>query len=297
MADWLAGLYDWGTQFLLALQALRTPALDGLFRFITNLHGDNFYLIVFPLIYWCWDKRLAARLAYLFFFLYDFSNGFLKDFFHTPRPSDPGLEVLVSEPSFAFPSGHAQGPLMFWGYLALFVRRTWFWVAAVILVILIAFSRLYLAIHFPHDVIGGLLIGLLLLAFFVWLEPRVSPIIARWPWLRQMVIGALLPLIVFMLAPSSTSARALGILCGAGIGLPLEAQTVCFATQGPWLQRLLRFVLGFVVVLIFYLGTSALLPHTDVGRFARYTTVGLAMIWLAPWLMARARLVTSEGHP
>ena len=290
MTDWLLSLNDWGTQFLLALQQARTPTLNALFLFITELHGDNFYLFIFPLLYWCLNKQLAVRLAYLFFFGYDFCNGFLKDLFHTPRLFDPRLEVLVTETSYAFPSGHAQGSLMFWGYLALAVRRTWFWIGATALVLLISFSRLYLGIHFPHDVVGGLLIGLVLLALFVWLQPRVSPVVARWPWLQQVAVGALLPLLIFLLARSETSARALGLLCGAGIALPLEAQTVRFAVSGPPVQRLLRFLVGFVVLLTFYLGLSAVLPHTDIMRFIRYAIVGIAMLWLAPWLMVRLRL-------
>ena len=294
MTDWLVSLNDWGTQFLLALQQLRTPALYAFFRFITDLHGDNFYLFIFPLLYWCLDKRLATRLAYLFFFGYDFSNGFLKDLLHTPRPSDPRLQVLVTETSYAFPSGHAQGSLIFWGYLALAVRRVWFWIAAVVLVLLISFSRLYLGIHFPQDVVGGLLIGLVVLVLFTWLEPRISPIVARWPWLQQIAVGALLPLLIFFAARSDASARALGLLCGAGIALPLEARNVRFAVGGSFVQRLLRFLVGFVVVLIFYLGLSALLPRTDIMRFIRYTIVGIAMLWLAPWLSVSLGLASRE---
>ena len=294
MTDWLLSLNDWGTQFLLALQQARTPTLNALFLFITELHGDNFYLFIFPLLYWCLNKQLAVRLAYLFFFGYDFGNGFLKDLFHTPRPSDPRLEVLVTETSYAFPSGHAQGGLIFWFYLAYSVRRAWFWVAATLLVLLISFSRLYLGIHFPQDVVGGLLIGLVVLALFAWLEPHVAPIVARWPWLQQMAVGALLPLLIFFLARSDTSARALGLLCGAGIALPLEARTIRFSVNGPPWQRLLRFAVGFVVVLIFYLGLSALLPHTDMMRFIRYAIVGIAMLWLAPWLIVRLGLASSE---
>ena len=61
MTDWLLSLNDWGTQFLLALQQARTPTLNALFLFITNLHGDNFYLFIFPLLYWCLNKQLAVR--------------------------------------------------------------------------------------------------------------------------------------------------------------------------------------------------------------------------------------------
>ncbi len=297
MTDWLVSLNDWGMQLLLALQQVRTPFLNDFFRFVTNLHGDNFYLFVFPLLYWCLDKRLAARLAYLFFFGYDFSNGVLKDLLHTPRPSDPRLEVLVTETSFAFPSGHAQGSTIFWGYLAVWARRTWFWLAAGVLILLISFSRLYLGIHYPQDVVGGLLIGLLVLALFIWLEPKVSRIVARWPWLQQMAVGALLPVLIFLLVRSDASARSLGLLCGAGIALPLEAQTIRFSVRGSFWQRLVRFVVGFVVVLIFYLGLSALLPRTDLMRFIRYAIVGIAMLWLAPWFIVRLGLASSEREP
>ena len=54
MTDWLVSLNDWGTQFLLALQQMRTPVLTAIFRFITNLHGDNFYLFKMCIRDSCW---------------------------------------------------------------------------------------------------------------------------------------------------------------------------------------------------------------------------------------------------
>jgi hypothetical protein len=74
----------------------------------------------------------------------------------------------------------------------------------------------------------------------------------------------------------------------------LEAQTIGFSVRGSIWQRLARFVVGFVVVLIFYLGLSALLPRTDIMRFVRYAIVGIAMIWLAPWMIVRLGLASSE---
>ena len=64
---------------------------------------------------------------------------------------------------YAFPSGHSQTPLVFWGAIADHVRRRGSPGSAGILVFLIGFSRLYIGVHWPLDVIGGWAIGLVVL--------------------------------------------------------------------------------------------------------------------------------------
>jgi len=84
----------------------------------------------------------------------------LKHAFHRPRP----VAFFGATPSsYSFPSGHALGSLCFYGILAAIlaarVRRRsakfFVWMAAVLLVGMIGFSRIYLGVHYPSDVIAG----------------------------------------------------------------------------------------------------------------------------------------------
>ena len=91
------------------------------------------------------------------------ANGILKHLVQRPRPFDTygGLQVLIHRPAdWSFPSGHASA-----SFAAAFVLYHYmpkkFSIPALILATLIAFSRLYLGVHYPSDVIGGAAIGYL----------------------------------------------------------------------------------------------------------------------------------------
>ena len=98
-------------------------------------------------------------------------NLILKNAVGRIRPCDlkPVLDLLVGRPHDpSFPSGHTSAS--FAAAVVLWRNRCRGWQAAVVLAFLIAFSRLYLYVHFPTDVLGGLVIGSLcgLLAVFLW---------------------------------------------------------------------------------------------------------------------------------
>jgi len=105
-------------------------------------------------------------------------NAVLKLVFHQPRPfwySDQ-VSAKTLETSFGIPSGHAQNSAAMWGMLAASLKRNWVWVITLLLILIIGLSRLYLAVHFPTDVILGWLIGFLL----VWLFLRFERPFLEW---------------------------------------------------------------------------------------------------------------------
>ncbi len=91
-------------------------------------------------------------------------NG-LKEFFHRPRPEP--FFGLVTPASYAFPSGHALASWCFYGAVALIFSRHFgsrrlrmaAWVLAILTIVAIGFSRIYLGVHYPTDVIGGYIVG------------------------------------------------------------------------------------------------------------------------------------------
>ena len=99
----------------------------------------------------------------------------MKHTFLRARPSFP--LHLVSEDSFSFPSGHAFISLVFYGLLMYFVIRHEYTLRAKILtclasglfIVLVGFSRLYLGVHWPSDVIGSWVMGGVWLAVVIWI--------------------------------------------------------------------------------------------------------------------------------
>ena len=101
-------------------------------------------------------------------------NYLMKNFFQRPRPLDPLTEPLHN---FSFPSGHATSAFIFYGLLVYLlwkskVNNRLKYISSFILIsfaLLIGFSRIYLRLHYPSDVIAGFCAGFSWLCFSVWL--------------------------------------------------------------------------------------------------------------------------------
>ena len=89
-------------------------------------------------------------------------NGLLKNLIARTRPYDvnPAVRLLIEKPGeFSFPSGHAAASFTVVG--AMFFSRSRLWIPSAVLAAVIGFSRLYLYVHYPTDVIGGAVFGIL----------------------------------------------------------------------------------------------------------------------------------------
>ena len=95
-------------------------------------------------------------------------NGAIKDYFKVERPIGKfGLESMRVETAtgYSFPSGHTQTATTFWTSLAVQLKNKWVYVLAAVMAIGAGISRLYLAVHWPMDVVVGLILGFLFTCF------------------------------------------------------------------------------------------------------------------------------------
>ncbi|HKZ34911.1 MAG TPA: phosphatase PAP2 family protein, partial [Patescibacteria group bacterium] len=146
--------------------SFRHPALTKVMLFITEL-GSEYVLIVAALIgillVWKKHQREATFLS-LVLIMGFILNLLLKTLFQLPRPD---IDPLILETSYSFPSGHAMNSFVFYAILAYFTyhfsRSTMLSITtgafAVLLITLIGFSRIYLGVHYPSDVLAGFIAG------------------------------------------------------------------------------------------------------------------------------------------
>lgn len=90
-------------------------------------------------------------------------NGIIKPLVARIRPFDlnTAVKLIIAKPTdYSFPSGHAAAS--FAATSALYFRRSKLWIPAFLLALLISFSRLYLYVHYPSDVLAGIALGILL---------------------------------------------------------------------------------------------------------------------------------------
>lgn len=152
-------------QVLVWLHTHGSPAFTGFLLAISQLHsmvGVGFFTILLAVVlarrhkwYWVLALGLAVGGGMLL-------NAILKLAFHRARPvwDDP----LITLASNSFPSGHAAGATLFYGFLTIYVLshvKELSWrvicvIAAVVMVALVAFSRMYLGVHYLSDVLAAM---------------------------------------------------------------------------------------------------------------------------------------------
>lgn len=288
------------------LQQFASPALDRAILLITDIGDEKAYIALLVIIYLAVNPRWGRRVG-IALMLSLTLNFHLKGIIDTPRPFevDPdvarGQAAVATAPGAGFPSGHAQGAGTFWGYLALQVRRGWFWVLAAVVVALISASRVYLGVHMPVDVVGGLAAAAVVVAAAVavqWYGPRlVGPWWPRLPVPLLFALGLAIPLLLHLALPVHNSALLMGGLAAFLTAPLLIRHRVPVA--GP--QRAAAAGIGLVLVFAVLLGSSALLPEavrTDpLGGFARFLLLGYVGLALTPYLVRRLGLAPAAAGP
>ncbi len=309
--------------------------LAGPMKVLSFMGTVEFYLLLMPALYWCWDALLGLRLGVMLM-LSAGMNEALKLAFHQPRPywldyEGPKILALSSERNFGFPSGHGQQAVSLWELLASSLRRRWIWAAALGLAFSIGVSRLYLGVHFPHDVLAGWLVGALLLWAFVHWEGPLTRWLGERGLGQKVVVSFLASLALLGLnalsfvslgdwqVPPGWAEMALactsepidpfslklafdvaGVLFGMGAGAAWLSEAGGFRADGPIGKRLTRYLLGIVGLMVLWFGVRAVLPGgaTVVAWCLRYLRSTLVGAWVSaggPALFLRLGLAESKA--
>jgi membrane-associated phospholipid phosphatase len=283
----------WGVDVVLWMQQA-SPSMDGFFKALTFLGGEQFYLLLLPFVYWCVDRVLGIRLIVLLL-ASALVNTVVKVVAAQPRPFtfDSRVKAITSETTYGFPSGHTQNTTAVWGLLARRARRWWFWTAAGMLLVGVGVSRVYLGVHFPTDVFGGFVIGVLVLWLFERFWPRVERGFTGLDVRVQVLITALGPLVFLLFDRTDAVATGVGTMVGVGVGLVMERRWVHFDTRGTPGRRVARFAAGGLVLLGLWAGLRAVFAGVEPAVLLRVVRYGLVGLWAtlgAPWLFVRLRL-------
>lgn len=161
--EWLASL-DAGI-LLFIQEYIRIDFMNGFWRFITSLVNQGWFWIAVSVILLIPKRTRYIGLAALLSLAVNFliANLILKPLVARIRPYEAieGLKILIAAPhDYSFPSGHTSASFA----VALVYLRKMpkpYGVCFVVLAALIAISRLYVGVHYPTDVLGGFLIGMI----------------------------------------------------------------------------------------------------------------------------------------
>lgn len=291
-------------QFLYLLESIRTDFLDTVFGAITTLGGKTLMLVICIITMWCVNKKRGYYLLTTCFTGIIF-NQTLKILFRIPRPwiKDPKFTIVSSArgaaTGYSFPSGHTQNITIAMGAPARFIKNTAVRIVCITVIALVAFSRMYLGVHTPLDVVVSLVIGAALVMsfypFFDRSDEKPGPV--------YIIMGVMcaLALLLTMLTElynwpadldlhNLESAREAGYLtsgCSLAtlVSYYLDRKYVHSETGAVWWLQIVKLVVGLALILAIKEGLKPVFamiigdhPITSAIRYFLMVLFG-ALIW------------------
>lgn len=288
-------------EFLYFLEEIRVPVLNELMLAITTFGEETVFLVIALILFWCVDKYMGYYTLSVGF-VGMVANQFLKLTFRIPRPwvIDENFTILEqardAATGYSFPSGHTQSAVGTLGSIAYTTKNKTLRIACIVIAALVAFSRMYIGVHTPLDVVVSVAIAIVLILV-----------------IRPLVLGndhkymsVLLPVMVLLSVsflcfvelypfPADIDTHnyesgvqnaytLLGALLGLIVVYIVDEKWLNFKTGAIWWSQVLKVVIGLVLVLIVKSGTKQMLNMMlgeSMGRAVRYFLVVLTagILW------------------
>lgn len=299
--------------FLRFLEGIRIPILNEFMLLITWLGDETAFLVIALILFWCVDKR-KGYFVMAVGFVGTILNQFMKLLFRIPRPwvLDENFTILESAREgaggYSFPSGHTQNAVGTFGAIACTTKERWVRIVSIALAVLIPFSRMYVGVHTPLDVLTA---AAMALALLVLLRPLVMEN-KRFPALlggMTVLAAAYVCYVELFQFPADVDQENLAsgvknayTLLGAVLGMTVvyivDEKWLQFPVKAIWWAQMGKVVLGLLLVLAVKSGLKAplnTLCGASVGTLLRYFLVVLTAGILWPLTFrCFARLGTKE---
>ncbi|MDR0525838.1 MAG: phosphatase PAP2 family protein [Spirochaetaceae bacterium] len=292
-------MYALGLELIKSLQTLDHPVAD----FILGLMTNTIYVYIpfTAFVFWCIDEKKGVRLGLLLLISAEF-NGICKNLLKLPRPYNLDPTVGRGEAAgFGMPSGHAQLSLTFGLGVAVGLKaqahrfKVLLWTGAIGYSFIVGFTRLYLGLHFPTDLIGGWLLGGIILGGYFFGEKYAVKLLNQGGLRGQLIALSLIALGMNALGGDKDLSG--GFLGFAG-GYSLLINRRPFSAQASTFMNLvIRFIIGLTGMFIIFWTLTLLfkgLSQYDLGRFVRSGAVGLWTTGGAPLVFMRLGLAEAQ---
>ena len=235
---------------------------------VSDLGTEAFYIVIGLAIYYLYNPYVGFA-TILSLVLSGSLNSFLKEFFAMPRPPNP----KVPAEGYGFPSGHAQNTTVFWGTLTLLSRSACLLLLSVFLVAIVSYSRVFLGVHYIHDVVGGVFIGLVLVSAMYYAVLRIKSIITR--DITLIIISILFSLLSYLYTRDLTVLKLSAVSLGASMHLLVFTRRNYVNVERRFSRRMIGFATSLVVVFAILYSTRSLALTSAVVTYVIYSVVGL----------------------
>lgn len=212
-------IHEYELNLITAIQSLRSPLLDHIFVLLNVFDYDLTYLIIIVLVWNLISEKAGFHLLYLQSINATLCVA-LKNFFAQPRPYYllPSLKIEGTY-GYGFPSGAAAGVCLSLGFIFFILKpaKPRLKIAALITILLVGLTRVYLGAHFPSDVLGGYALAIAILCTYAYSINSLTKKMNRFSKWQQLLIHVLFMLCLFMLHISKYILFLLIVLFGAVI--------------------------------------------------------------------------------
>ena len=289
--------------FLYLLEKIRNPVFDFFFSTVTHLGEELFFLALAIIFFWCIDKYRGYYIL-MIGLLGTVVNQWLKIVCRVPRPwvKEPGFTTVMDAQAeasgYSFPSGHTQNIAGTFGAIGATSRHRWCSITSIAIIVLVAFSRMYLGVHTPADVCVSLLVAAALLAILYPVFSSKERFDKYMPYVVGVAVLITIGFFVYvnLLNPADyaaditvnadgeihdplasalkNAATMLGCMLGLLVVYPLDRFVIKFETKAKWYAQIIKLALGLAIVLGIKSGLSkplvSLFGNELVARSVRY---------------------------
>lgn len=178
-------LKAWDRELFIYLNQLGSEKYDGFWMFVTRIDSWIFLFLLFGLlIFKYYPVKKAFFLSFFALFTVAFTFGLkyvTKLTVERLRPShmpelSEAIRVLQYPVDFSFFSGHASVSMALTTFMVLSLRKSTQWIYGLYLwPLLFSFSRIYVGVHFPSDIIVGWMVGILIAFILYFILKKVFP--------------------------------------------------------------------------------------------------------------------------
>ena len=288
-------------EFLYLLESIRVPVLDWFMLLITQLGEETAFLVAALVLFWCVDKRKGYYILAVGF-VGTLLNQFMKLWFRIPRPwvLDENFTILEqareAASGYSFPSGHTQSSVGTFGAIAYTTKNRWLRICCIVVAVLVPFSRMYIGVHTPLDVLVAVAMAVALI--FVMRPIVLGQGKDNMPWVMGVMLVLALAFLCYvefypfpadidphnMASGVKNAYTLLGALLGFVVVYYVDTKYLNFPVKAVWWAHILKVAGGLALVLAVKSGLKVPLNFLfgeAAGRAVRYMLIVLVagILW------------------
>lgn len=252
--------------FLYLLEKIRMPVLNELMLAVTKLGEETAFLVIALIVFWCVDKKKGYYVMAVGF-LGTMASHMLKLLCRVPRPwvLDPEFTILEqareAATGYCFPSGHTQTAVGTFGCLAATAEKKWWRWTCILIAVLVGFSRMYVGVHTPYDVLAGG--GLACVLVWILKKPTLSESGKNMKGIIAVMLGVSLVFLLYvhfwnfpadmdahnMESGMKNAYTMLGCLTGVAVVYIADTKWLRFPEEAVWWVQIIKVIVGLLLVL------------------------------------------------